>query len=524
MNRTRVADAHDARRWLPFAARRGSLLGLVLAMLWVAWAPVAHAQAPLQPPTWSDEFDGTSLDLTRWSYRGTGPRHDGNLTPDAVSVGDGLLTITTYTDAGKHYSGMISSHEHETGGLEQRYGYFEARMKFDSSPGQWSAFWLHSRTFGNPVGDPATAGVETDIAEHRTRCVAAPFPTLPATCAADNDISDRVQQALIWDGYGADSKSAVRLSDRLAGLGNGSWHTWALRWTPTALTFYYDDVAISSMTGPISRRSQYIILSSEVGRFFAGDIPAAGYGSRATSTTRMQVDWVRVWALPAAPVNTAPPAVSGTAVVGETLTCATGSWSGSPAPAFGYEWLSDGAPISGAAAPTYTIQSGDRGHALSCRVTATNTEGSAGAVSSAVMIPAPEQPPRQAPAPPPPPPVFDSSAPNARLSGRTSQRLGRTVSFAIACPDEACRATGTGSIRVPRIGRVAAKTYRIRPVTWAIAGGTSVTVRLQLTSSARVAIRRALRAGRRITVRVGIQVVDSAGNMRPLTRRVALRL
>ena len=51
------------------------------------------------------------------------------------------------------------------------------------------------------------------------------------------------------------------------------------------------------MTAPISRRSQYIILSSEVGQFFAGTIPAAGYGSRVTTTTNMQVDWVRVWSL-----------------------------------------------------------------------------------------------------------------------------------------------------------------------------------------------------------------------------------
>ena len=29
----------------------------------------AKAPAPLDRPTWSDEFDGTSLDLSRWGYR-----------------------------------------------------------------------------------------------------------------------------------------------------------------------------------------------------------------------------------------------------------------------------------------------------------------------------------------------------------------------------------------------------------------------------------------------------------------------
>jgi beta-glucanase (GH16 family) len=247
--------------------------------------------------TWSDEFNGSILDLTRWSYRATGAmRFDAIVTPDAVTVGGGALTIKTYTEAGTHYVGMIGTQKVGPVGFEQRYGYFEARAKFDNAPGQWSAFWLQSPTLGNPIGDPATAGVEMDIAEHRTRCVNAPAPTPPQTCAPDNDISDRIQQALIWDGYGPDSKSAVRLSEPLPGLGNGSWHTWALRWTPTDITYYYDGVATWTSTSPVSQRSQYIILSSDVGAFFAGAIPAGGYGSRETSTTRMQVDYVRVWA------------------------------------------------------------------------------------------------------------------------------------------------------------------------------------------------------------------------------------
>jgi hypothetical protein len=247
--------------------------------------------------TWSDEFDGPTLDLTRWSYRATGPRLDAIVTPDAVSVGAGALTIKTYSELGNHYVGMVSTYKNGPVGFEQRYGYFEARVRFNNAPGQWSAFWLQSPTLGNPIGDPATAGVEMDIAEHRTRCVAAPAPTPPETCAPDNDIADRIQQAHIWDGYGPDSKSAVRLSDPLPGLGNGSWHTWALRWTPTEVTFLYDGVPTWSTTNPVSQRSEYIILSSDVGAFFAGAIPPEGYGSRLTSTATTEYDYVRVWAL-----------------------------------------------------------------------------------------------------------------------------------------------------------------------------------------------------------------------------------
>jgi len=244
--------------------------------------------------TFEDEFNGSGLDLTKWGYHSVGPHLDGYALPSAaVSVAGGALTINTFTVLGLlHVSGQIDTQQRLLLGFEQTYGYFEARVKFNTTSGMWSAFWLQSQTNGVPVGDPATAGVEMDITEHRIHCVEAPAPTPAATCAQDVDISGRVQQALVWDGYGADSKSAVKLSDPLSGLGNGSWHTWGLSWTPEGLTFYYDGTPTWAQSGPISARSQYIVLGSEVGQAFAGAIPAGGYSS---GTTNMQVDYVRVW-------------------------------------------------------------------------------------------------------------------------------------------------------------------------------------------------------------------------------------
>jgi hypothetical protein len=53
-----------------------------------------------------------------------------------VSVGGGALTIKTYTEAGQLFSGMISTQRTGPTGFEQAYGYFEARVRFDSAPGQ----------------------------------------------------------------------------------------------------------------------------------------------------------------------------------------------------------------------------------------------------------------------------------------------------------------------------------------------------------------------------------------------------
>jgi uncharacterized repeat protein (TIGR01451 family) len=86
------------------------------------------------------------------------------------------------------------------------------------------------------------------------------------------------------------------------------------------------------------------------------------------------------------PANTVPPSISGTPTVGQTLSCSTGTWSGTP-PVFTYQWLRDGAPITSATAATYAVTVPDAGHDVGCRVTATNLSGHASATSAAAAIP-----------------------------------------------------------------------------------------------------------------------------------------
>jgi hypothetical protein len=74
------------------------------------------------------------------------------------------------------------------------------------------------------------------------------------------------------------------------------------------------------------------------------------------------------------PVNTAAPSLTGTPIVGATLRCSSGSWSGNPS-SYAYAWLRDGAPIAGQSASSYVVQSADWGRSLACEVTATNSGG-----------------------------------------------------------------------------------------------------------------------------------------------------
>lgn len=86
-----------------------------------------------------------------------------------------------------------------------------------------------------------------------------------------------------------------------------------------------------------------------------------------------------------APVSTAPPAVGGAPVTGQTLSVANGAWTGSPV--FAYQWnrCAGGActPIPGATAATYAPQAADVGATLQVTVTASNSAGSASATSPA---------------------------------------------------------------------------------------------------------------------------------------------
>ena len=65
------------------------------------------------------------------------------------------------------------------------------------------------------------------------------------------------------------------------------------------------------------------------------------------------------------------PTISGTAVVGETLSVNTGTWT--PTPSFVYQWLRNGVPISSASDSTYTLTAADQGAVITVQVTGSAT-------------------------------------------------------------------------------------------------------------------------------------------------------
>jgi len=88
-----------------------------------------------------------------------------------------------------------------------------------------------------------------------------------------------------------------------------------------------------------------------------------------------------------APQNTAPPTISGTPQVGQTLTATTGTFTGDQPITYTYQWQrcdTNGANCSnvmGATGQTYTLTTTDRDGTLRVVVTATNARGSTSATS-----------------------------------------------------------------------------------------------------------------------------------------------
>lgn len=94
---------------------------------------------------------------------------------------------------------------------------------------------------------------------------------------------------------------------------------------------------------------------------------------------------------PLAPVNSGPPAISGSAQSGQTLSASNGSWLNSPT-SFSYAWQRCNSlgvsclAISGATSSAYTLHAADVGYTIRVAVKASNSAGSATATSGQTAV------------------------------------------------------------------------------------------------------------------------------------------
>jgi len=236
----------------------------------------------------SEDFNGTSLDRTKWDYCPNWDRQGrSSWRDDMVSVSGGYLHLKFKRDAAlgaadwiragairtrkKDYSSML---------FEHTFGYYEARIKFPKISGTWGAFWLMSPTIDNDLTNGGEEGTEIDIVE-----------------TIDNPTGG-FNAALHWNGYEEHHKSVgseEKYKSVPVNIYDGEFHTFAVHWKPSEYIFYVDNIEFWRVDGGskfqncgINKNPNYIKLTVESAPW-AGDIPGN------FTEAEMTVDYVRVY-------------------------------------------------------------------------------------------------------------------------------------------------------------------------------------------------------------------------------------
>ncbi len=188
---------------------------------------------------WEDEFEGTTLDSTKWRVRGVGPRAIAYVSEQAVEVADGFLNLYALKQGDTLLGSAVGTQDL----YMPRYGYFECRAQLQQSPGVWAAFWLQSKLIAKGE-DPSVYGAEIDVMEF--------FRKLG---------KDIVSHNVHW-AYGPNQQTTHGMQSYLEGVSEG-FHTFGLEWLPDKYIFYIDGLKFYEVTQGISNIEEYLILSME---------------------------------------------------------------------------------------------------------------------------------------------------------------------------------------------------------------------------------------------------------------------
>ena len=216
---------------------------------------------------WSDEFDGTELDTSKWDFRmammgkkwpawtDKGVSLDGNsnvvftlIEENGMPVSSQLQTGYNFMDEpvvkttcfGEDLQWNIGK-LHESKYLHS-YGYYECRCRLQQKPGWWSAFWIQSPTIGASL-DSRRTGTEIDIMES----------------FAPGDIAPHCVHS---GGYGLDKQSFGTGENR--SLDKEVFHRFGVLWDENGYTFYIDGNETGKTDKNPSDVTEFILISTEV--------------------------------------------------------------------------------------------------------------------------------------------------------------------------------------------------------------------------------------------------------------------
>ena len=249
--------------------------------------PDPKLSAPVPKPGWvltfDDEFNGTTLDTSKWTAYDHASDINGEqqyYAPNDVTVQDGFVRLKSEKRSygGRDYtSGEIRTRDK----FGQKYGFFEFRARLARTAGTWSAEYLITES---EVWPP-----EVDVEEYLGR--------EPGWVHLTNHY-------LTLDGVHESSHSQTDTPDDWT-----QWHTYAVDWEPNRVTWFVDGTqrGQSPDDGTVSHIPMYVRINTALG----------GWGGDLTGGQWPQfhdVDWVRVWRK-----NSQPPPVNAGADLEATL-------------------------------------------------------------------------------------------------------------------------------------------------------------------------------------------------------------
>ena len=193
---------------------------LLLMLMCLGMAATAQPPGTGWSVSYADEFNGSSVNESRWFIR-----TNGVFKKNALTVSNGTLKIrNSYSNNGVISGGWIQSKQKFAGPGNIKYGFYEARVRITWNPNGsiWPTWWI----WGNRVNGQTTT--EIDVMEY--------------SGFAKRWFNNRATSSHHYRGkrnIGGDSKTTTDANNVLA-RNAFEWHRWGVLWTPNEVTFYYD--------------------------------------------------------------------------------------------------------------------------------------------------------------------------------------------------------------------------------------------------------------------------------------------
>lgn len=208
-------------------------------------AAASAASAQEWQLVWQDEFEGTSIDATRWNVRNAPGNTNNELqfyTPEDVWVADGSLHLRSQRRSfgGRQYtSGLVETRRK----FAQTYGRVEVRAKLPRGQGIWPAHWM--------LPESGIWPPEIDIMELLGHD--------PYTVYMTNHWG-------VWPAH------SYRTGEFTGPDFTADFHTFAAEWTPTRIEWYVDGVIrFANNSGVPTGAPFYVILNTAVGGIWPGN-------------------------------------------------------------------------------------------------------------------------------------------------------------------------------------------------------------------------------------------------------------